>query len=832
MFAGTANEIASLGNRRVMVEFSIEDEAGKMNLNAFGNLSRWDYQTHYTDGDAGSIDPALNLWHGANHRLSSFEISFEEFFYSMRGTLWPGESDGVARIRSANLARAICLYRYGPDGKPGQAGVDDNNNNALLTQDGWDNDGNGTVDEADEGVDEPYEYNPFALAGDDRRFYSIEEVVDALRLPMPATAWNQSTTIPAAVNYTGGTHNQTACDTEANRLFALIKDQLTVHSSSVDIRSVSIDDFRTDGYDNDGDGFIDAADDAENRDGQLQVQTLRHLLDEIRAGRSIYDIKLREASITPAAQAAYMYLKLSRPVRTIDTNGAFQDPAPLVPGFTLKNALDIVDYRDTDAIPTHIRVDSVEDAAVLGIEAGRDYYGMEGLHITELGSFILQPTFTVAAAGTGTQWLVSGTDTCTLDWTGAEVEPKQDKRKVRFTVTDTGSNQLHNGGYLLRLTVSAPAGGTLTFRDSNLTHTKVFPTDQAGGTFYFGPLRMNAYSGYIEIEASETIGPFSVKVEQFSLPYIEICNWSRVPRDMRNFRIAVGGGHAVTIGGGTSDNIPGHDAGKGFCSTRHLRYGYYVIPYDAEAFERHQGNNSGTWGDTDGEDYPVCGLARVFNNGFTGAETVTLWTLDGDFVAGGVVDFGAGNTKQATGTLSSVSGTQLTDSSKSWAAHEWLGATVNITGGTGAGQQRLVVAGTNNTLTVLGDWAVLPDTTSSYQVWFPKGSGRTLSTTVLAVGRSYIGGDMSYSLIVPTVQPWSVEYSGSANTRSPGRPNRMNHSNSTVYFWPATTAPFVASTHAQNLVDAVITSDAGYYRSSAELGHISLPERWCGTISP
>ncbi len=69
---------------------------------------------------------------------------------------------GVAN--AADVAKAIEAYRYGPDSQPGAAGVDD--------------DRDGTVDEPDE-------YQPLALRGDDRRFERLEELlgVGGLREP-------------------------------------------------------------------------------------------------------------------------------------------------------------------------------------------------------------------------------------------------------------------------------------------------------------------------------------------------------------------------------------------------------------------------------------------------------------------------------------------------------------------------------------------------------------------------------------------------------------------------------------------------------------------------
>ncbi|MBU4312982.1 MAG: general secretion pathway protein GspK [Candidatus Omnitrophica bacterium] len=61
-------------------------------------------------------------------------------------------------------------YRYGLDGEPGEAGLDDNGNQRILGSDGIDNNSDGIIDEAGEGIDEPMEFFPGAPYGDDRAF--------------------------------------------------------------------------------------------------------------------------------------------------------------------------------------------------------------------------------------------------------------------------------------------------------------------------------------------------------------------------------------------------------------------------------------------------------------------------------------------------------------------------------------------------------------------------------------------------------------------------------------------------------------------------------------
>lgn len=79
--------------------------------------------------------------------------------------------------------------------------------------------------------------------------------------------------------------------------------------------------------------------------------------------------------------------------------------------------------------------------------------------------------------------------------------------------------------------------------------------------------------------------------------------------------------------------------------------------------------------------------------------------------------------REGTGTATSGTINSLTDASKSWVANSFLrrqglgfGATLNLTGGTGSGQQREIIAVTSHTLTVLTNWGITPDSTTTYTI--------------------------------------------------------------------------------------------------------------------
>ncbi len=84
--------------------------------------------------------------------------------------------DPLFSLLSPKAIRAMRSYQYGPNRVPGMRNVDDNKNNITLENDGLDNNFNGIIDEKNEGVDEPAEYNTLYPSGDDRTIDSIAEI--------------------------------------------------------------------------------------------------------------------------------------------------------------------------------------------------------------------------------------------------------------------------------------------------------------------------------------------------------------------------------------------------------------------------------------------------------------------------------------------------------------------------------------------------------------------------------------------------------------------------------------------------------------------------------
>lgn len=68
------------------------------------------------------------------------------------------------------------------------------------------------------------------------------------------------------------------------------------------------------------------------------------------------------------------------------------------------------------------------------------------------------------------------------------------------------------------------------------------------------------------------------------------------------------------------------------------------------------------------------------------------------------------------GRVTSATANTLTDSTKNWTANKFQNAFVRITGGTGAGQTRLISSNTATQLTVSQNWTTTPNTTSTYEI--------------------------------------------------------------------------------------------------------------------
>jgi len=802
---GASRTLTQWGNLQVRADqLNFRDESSKMNLNAFGNIAKWDFADLRFDssGLPGGLTEADQLYHGANHRFSSFEISFEEFFYQHRATLWLGVSDINARIRAANIARAICLYRHGGkkdggdadsdpdyegDGHPGVAGTDDDKDNDYgtngvdddrdtqtdggdpgeaecgLQSDELDNDGDGTVDEAEEGIDEPDEFlvpDPDRDGAktttngpcDDRRFDKIEELKDAIRHSY-SLVWDDSggaphsLTVPAAVNYDNHAvpdqDAQDALDDEAERITNIIKSELTVYSFNLAIRAVCLDDPRFDGYDNDHDGFVDEGDTT----GATTIADIKGQLD---GGTNIHQANINERDITKAAQVAYIYWKLNRTTTFTQASGSVTT-GPLVPNLGLQNAIDLVDYRDTDCVPTKIA------AAAMGVGfPSKDIYGFEGLHVTEVGRYMSSGDAMTVAGGDG-PWTGTGAAGITVTISGAPGD--------RTSVLQIGG--LADGAYMIKCNVAMP-GGIISFEDVPNTTSK---DATAGGEFFFGPVNVSGGTGRLSVTASATNGTYTISNIHVLLPYIEIMNMSKRKHDMTQFSVQVGTNptkYSIVDANitGPASWANGEALAKKYCG-RHIKvgtgfdeagghgpyYGYFLIAYDAAALANNMGGGA--------VDFPICQMRDLFADGFDGTQKVRLWggPTKSDLVAGGSIDF-------------------YTDSAA-----------------------------------------------------FPTGVETAFSATALAAGRTQAAGTQFYAVHEKGLPAFSIETvsDGDATpTTSPGRWNHNEHAAYTERFWPATVAAFSSGSDARDIVSI---ADRGYFLSAGELYELAIPKLFSSTVA-
>lgn len=197
----------------------VEDESAKININALLPAP-----SLLNSNANGSTDVGAQNLDRNNAIDPPPGISVDRFADFITRAL---DAQGVhAAVSARDLAEAISVRRYGPDGKPGVAGVDDNGNSgraslatdgidndqdgikdnraeeALQTDadgidnnhdgridepgegienDGLDNNYDGRVDEAGEGVDEPAEFSPdirLPAHGDDRPYHHLGELLE------------------------------------------------------------------------------------------------------------------------------------------------------------------------------------------------------------------------------------------------------------------------------------------------------------------------------------------------------------------------------------------------------------------------------------------------------------------------------------------------------------------------------------------------------------------------------------------------------------------------------------------------------------------------------
>ncbi len=108
----------------------------------------------------------------------------------------------------------------------------------------------------------------------------------------------------------------------------------------------------------------------------------------------------------------------------------------------------------------------------------------------------------------------------------------------------------------------------------------------------------------------------------------------------------------------------------------------------------------------------------------------------------------------ATGTATSATATTLVNSAKTWTASQWINFQVRITGGTGAGQERIITANTGTALTV-ATWTVTPDATSTYAIEGDEDTLYLLGNNAVTLYKYSISGN-TWSTLTPGVARGAV----------------------------------------------------------------------------
>ena len=91
----------------------------------------------------------------------------------------------------------------------------------------------------------------------------------------------------------------------------------------------------------------------------------------------------------------------------------------------------------------------------------------------------------------------------------------------------------------------------------------------------------------------------------------------------------------------------------------------------------------------------------------------------------------------AAGTATSGTTTTLNNSGAVWTNDQWRGYTVYLTGGAGAGQERVVASNTSNSLTVAVPWNVAPSSSTTYAILNPPANTSTATSgTAISLTRT------------------------------------------------------------------------------------------------
>lgn len=101
-------------------------------------------------------------------------------------------------------------------------------------------------------------------------------------------------------------------------------------------------------------------------------------------------------------------------------------------------------------------------------------------------------------------------------------------------------------------------------------------------------------------------------------------------------------------------------------------------------------------------------------------EVTFAWDVDGSdstfTVSANVIARSMDRKTRATGTATGGTSTTMTVSGAAWTANQWAGGVLQITGGVGVGQERVIASNTATVLTVTQPFSTTPDATSVFRI--------------------------------------------------------------------------------------------------------------------
>jgi len=483
-------------------------------------------------------------------------------------------------------------------------------------------------------------FRPDRLRGDDRAYRSVAEILPVIEGALTADGCAAPTTA-AGILY--NSFNDFLCTSSPSadaEEFASVNDWATdgldnngsgvadEFEEAMYEDALTPNDWLTDGMDNDGDGFTDAADTVSVGDGITETSHQADKRAEFR--RLMYErLGLKEWAHADAA--------------SIDTR--VQQAAQVVAS--------IVDFRDADHRPMTVTDADLGEEAATGYTGGAfTVYGAEGLHVTEVMAST-GPVFSADGSECWDDGQGAGTnlaDTVSWDWVPGDVA------WVRYDGAGPGKftfSGLPDGWYALLFigsngrTFNVTAGattGTVTPSYNDPAHG----TDSGGVPYDYGFVReaggqLKAFqvSGNaltIDVDTSDAMSPGKFRGIALLPQYIEITNIAAQNIALDNYQITTDQGvltipAGAVIGGASSDGVfP-------------INYGTFVIAMCEAAYDNQWGSNkTGTWGDDTGEAYTIWFAGDVDDAGAQALmldltnPSVTVQDAAGELVAGGDVD--------------------------------------------------------------------------------------------------------------------------------------------------------------------------------------------------